>query len=141
MITKWEKEIIEEFCDRFCDGCDDPNVKCALVTAEFLRWMKEKIKEFAEAKLCTVDCVMQRGMNVKEIVTKHLKENGYDGLSNDECACKTGDLFPCSNIRWDCEANHLADCGSCEYLKGVECSVGYDWCMKEIVEGKEEESC
>lgn len=36
-------------------------------------------------------------MNVKEIIAKWLKDNGYDGLRSDgeECGCKVDDLFPC----------------------------------------------
>jgi len=48
-------------------------------------------------------------MNVKEIVQKYLKENGFDGLFNSgECACKIDDLAPCDclNIN-DCESGYL----------------------------------
>ena len=35
-------------------------------------------------------------MNVKEIVVKYLKENGYEGLFEPgECACLVDDLMPC----------------------------------------------
>jgi len=41
-------------------------------------------------------------MTTKEIVEKHLWENGYDGLYSDSehfgedgCGCYLGDLFPC----------------------------------------------
>jgi hypothetical protein len=34
-------------------------------------------------------------MTVKEIIEKHLKENGFDGLSGDCCGCALGDLMPC----------------------------------------------
>ena len=34
-------------------------------------------------------------ISVKEITEKYLRENGYDGLYSDYCACKVGDLFPC----------------------------------------------
>lgn len=35
-------------------------------------------------------------MTVKEIVEKHLQENGYDGLYYpEECGCKVGNLMPC----------------------------------------------
>jgi len=49
-MNNWEGDIIEEFCERFCVGCDEPNVKCA-ISKEFLKWMKEEIKEFAEELL------------------------------------------------------------------------------------------
>ena len=49
-------------------------------------------------------------MNVKEILTNYLKENGFDGLFNvyAECGCKTDDLAPCDcmNIN-DCESGYL----------------------------------
>ena len=49
-------------------------------------------------------------MNIKEIIQKHLRENGFDGLFNDyaECGCKTDDLVPCDcvNIN-DCEPGYL----------------------------------
>ena len=34
-------------------------------------------------------------MNVKEIVTKHLKDIGADGLCTQGCGCSVGDLMPC----------------------------------------------
>lgn len=34
--------------------------------------------------------------NLKEIVEKYLKENGYAGLTDcDECGCHIDDLMPC----------------------------------------------
>ena len=35
-------------------------------------------------------------MNVEQIIRKCLKDNGYDGLCNDdECGCIAADLAPC----------------------------------------------
>jgi hypothetical protein len=34
-------------------------------------------------------------MNCLDIVAKYLKDNGYDGLFNDECGCELSDLRPC----------------------------------------------
>ena len=34
-------------------------------------------------------------MTVKDIVTKYLKDNGYDGLCGDACGCGLDNLFPC----------------------------------------------
>lgn len=34
-------------------------------------------------------------MDILDIVKKYLKDNGYDGLGNDECGCSIDDLFPC----------------------------------------------
>jgi len=48
------------------------------------------------------------GMTLKEIVTKWLKENGYDGLCEvmTECGCGLDDLMPCGEPKEDCEAGH-----------------------------------
>jgi len=48
-------------------------------------------------------------MTVKEIVEKHLKENGYDGLydPNDPCGCPIDALFLCDNPGCiDCEPGY-----------------------------------
>lgn len=46
-------------------------------------------------------------MNVKEIVKKYLKDNGYDGLFMcGECACKLDDLAPCCGTMADCQAGY-----------------------------------
>lgn len=44
-------------------------------------------------------------MNVTEIITKYLKENGFDGLCNEylECGCAIGDLSPCDDYMGECE--------------------------------------
>jgi len=44
-------------------------------------------------------------MNVKEILTKYLKENGYDGLSNTSvfCFCGLEDLIPCVSCIENCK--------------------------------------
>ena len=51
-------------------------------------------------------------MTVKEIIIKHLEDNGYDGLvsSGCECACKLDDLNPCDESMIDCEAGYLTKC-------------------------------
>jgi len=50
-------------------------------------------------------------MNVKKIVKKYLKENGYYGLYNleGECGCTKDDLFPCESCPDECEAGYLID--------------------------------
>lgn len=35
-------------------------------------------------------------MNVKEIVIKYLKDNGYEGLCTTDCGCEIEDLIPCN---------------------------------------------
>jgi hypothetical protein len=43
-------------------------------------------------------------MNVKEIVTKYLKANDFDGLVNTdvECGCQLSDIFCCDSYCADC---------------------------------------
>jgi hypothetical protein len=54
-------------------------------------------------------------MKVKQIITKYLKDNGYDGLCYENCGCALDDLIPCRGDRI-----HIDDCVS-----------GYEWdCMK-----------
>jgi len=47
-------------------------------------------------------------MNVKQIVLQYLKDNGYDGLANDngECGCDLEDLMPCGFQDTFCVAAH-----------------------------------
>lgn len=42
-------------------------------------------------------------MDVKTITLTFLRDNGYDGLySEDDCACKLDDLFPCAYAGVEC---------------------------------------
>lgn len=41
-------------------------------------------------------------MNVREIVAKYLKDNGYDGLAGYACSCDLDDLFPYGCGEYDC---------------------------------------
>jgi hypothetical protein len=47
-------------------------------------------------------------MNIEEIVRTYLKTNNYDGLClpEQECGCRTDNLFPCENVSSDCQAGH-----------------------------------
>lgn len=61
-------------------------------------------------------------MNLREIIIKHLKDNGFDGLCGDECGCLKGELFPCGEgINMDvCQPGYETTCqGSdkCPYSK------------------------
>jgi len=47
-------------------------------------------------------------MNIKEIITKYLTENGFDGLCGEECGCQLGDLFPCESISPNCEPGYIS---------------------------------
>ena len=50
-------------------------------------------------------------MTLQEIVTAHLKSNGFDGLYYPGvCACKLPDLMPCDEPQTDCQAGHLIPC-------------------------------
>ena len=47
-------------------------------------------------------------MNIKEIVEKYLRENGFDGLVSEdyECGCELDDLMPCSEFNSDCQPGY-----------------------------------
>lgn len=50
-------------------------------------------------------------MTVREMVEKHLKDNGYDGLGGDGCGCILADLIPCVDAPIEhCEAGHRVPC-------------------------------
>lgn len=58
-------------------------------------------------------------MNVKEIIEKYCKENGFDGLCNAEieCGCSISDFFPCIGDCADCEPAYLQICNDQEQAK------------------------
>ncbi|HDY90020.1 MAG TPA: hypothetical protein ENH82_18105 [bacterium] len=56
-------------------------------------------------------------MNIREIVTEWLKNNGYDGLVNDDCGCNVSDLMLCDEPSINCEAGHQRYCNGCK----IEC--------------------
>lgn len=45
-------------------------------------------------------------MNVKEIISKQLTLDGYDGLYNTDCGCSIGDLMPCKSYSGECKAGY-----------------------------------
>ena len=56
-------------------------------------------------------------MTVRDIVKNYLKDNQYDGLFMDECACTLDDLIPCCGYvaALNCEPGVKVPCdGSCE---------------------------
>lgn len=62
-------------------------------------------------------------MNVKELVIKQLKSDGYDGLfdSEYECACLIDDIMPCDEFSSQrCEAGYKTECNG--ELDGCPCS-------------------
>jgi len=54
-------------------------------------------------------------MNVIEILKKWLKDNGYDGLYNDEyddiCGCSLDDFVPCAGVNERCKAGYFSEDG------------------------------
>jgi len=52
-------------------------------------------------------------MDIKGIVKKYLKDNGFDGLVEcfAECGCEINDLMPCDSPSIDCQPGykHVAD--------------------------------
>lgn len=57
-------------------------------------------------------------MDCIDIVLRYLKENGYDGLFNDECGCVLDDLVPCSGESFGtCQPGYRVpcDCGDHDY--------------------------
>lgn len=51
-------------------------------------------------------------ITVKEIVTKFLDDNGFDGLYSEYCGCKKDDLGPCGLDEEfaNCIAGHIIEC-------------------------------
>lgn len=78
-------------------------------------------------------------MDVREIITKHLKENNYDGLVGDGCSCVTEDLFCCDGdigCIADCQVGKIKNCNECDEqdkeLK--QCVNGWDYCITANIE-------
>lgn len=62
-------------------------------------------------------------MNVREIITKYLKDNGYDGLYyNDECGCELKELITCGNVDEDCKPGHKIKCDPDTCINGGGCA-------------------
>ena len=51
-------------------------------------------------------------MTIKEVVEKHLKDNGFDGLvcPELECGCGLDDLFPCDIWSNECVPAYCVKC-------------------------------
>ena len=71
-------------------------------------------------------------MNVIQLVTFALKQEGYDGLQQafSDCACEIGDIAPCGNIGHDCSAGYRYWCedADCEYTE----EHGRHWHMRDV---------
>lgn len=51
---------------------------------------------------------MKKSKNIREIVGKWLKTNGYDGLYYDsDCGCKVDDLMVCGEPNPDCSPGYI----------------------------------
>ena len=49
-------------------------------------------------------------MDVIDIISKYLDQNGYDGLYfPGECACLSSDLAPCGELQNNCKAGYKTD--------------------------------
>lgn len=77
---------------------------------------------------------------VRLIVSGYLRAMRYDGLYNTDglCACRLGDLFPCSEIGESCRAGWLQAPGS-ETIKSCDDYVNGEWCIGPIPPGETEE--
>lgn len=51
---------------------------------------------------------------VQAMVYDRLREDGYDGLYNDDCGCEIDDLVPCGAIEENCRAGYKVPCTCCE---------------------------
>jgi hypothetical protein len=53
-------------------------------------------------------------LSLKDVVKNALKEQGYDGLFNEDadCACELSDLFPCYSPSAECLAGYKSPCPS-----------------------------
>lgn len=63
---------------------------------------------------------MNKNLSVQEIVIAYLKQNGYDGLYNDDCGCTLDDFMPCGEVGPDCSAGYRMKC-NCEDCKKHGC--------------------
>lgn len=68
-------------------------------------------------------------MKIQEIVEKWLIDNGYEGLSGEDCGCEVGDLMPCDEPG-NCEAGHKIPC------PGQEDCVNGGGCPWHMAKGK-----
>lgn len=58
-------------------------------------------------------------MNVREIIEKYLKDNGFEGLTGEYCGCELSDLMPCGGTNFPdlCQPGYKIPCpgkGKCE---------------------------
>jgi len=58
---------------------------------------------------------MNAEYKVEGIVKQWLRDNGYDGLYNDDCGCTLDDFAPCGEICGDCVAGYITS-GAGEFM-------------------------
>lgn len=69
-------------------------------------------------------------MTVKEMIEKYLRDNGFDGLCNDDCGCPLDDLMPCCDSIEGCVPGYKVPC---------DCGEGCDYHISESKDHKEEQ--
>jgi hypothetical protein len=52
-------------------------------------------------------------MTIKEVITKYLKDNSYDGLAGNNCGCGVDDLMPCDCPDLECKVAKRHNCLDC----------------------------
>jgi hypothetical protein len=79
-------------------------------------------------------------MTAKEIIIKYLKDNGYDGLYDDDCGCGIDDLMPCGNSPYYCNPAYRCNCDlHCGEYGGCYTPEKQNKCWKEEEPPKEGE--
>lgn len=80
-----------------------------------LRLSGQRIRVARRLELIVRVRIGDETMNIKEIIERHIKETGQDGLYNAdaECACELADLMPCGGDISTCAPGyrHSCDCG------------------------------
>jgi len=78
-------------------------------------------------------------VNTNEIILQYLKDNGYDGLVNEErkCNCTIDNLFSCEDNVDDigeCVAGKFKDCKKCDSKDNDnKCVHGRDYCISSSI--------
>ncbi len=70
---------------------------------------------------------------IKDIIKTWLKDNGYDGLYDDECGCEIDDLFPCGEPNEHCEAGYKIKFNHPEHGPGEYLSSEWDVAVGKLI--------
>lgn len=80
-------------------------------------------------------------MNIRQIVKKYLKDNGYDGLCGEGCGCQISELFCCECPEMDyCQPGYKITCPGekmCPISEDCPAPGNGLWCMSTTKQGKE----